>query len=578
MSYAVFGTFCNVTCIHSRVSQQCTTKSGSTVNQNACLIRRIPDFEFSICDGRSHLRLTDLDANTQIEHYHNNGSGYFDSTKQDKQYPETYTYIARLDLNISLYNEVPYAPINTCYVSCEFHSEEAINTNGSCGSYDVFSKGRRPVCHDNSTIVNVDIPVNDPVMIDNVWCNINKGLIYYCTAVFPTNTVNVTYGIINDPISLSPTCTTGPYHIPFKNTAISELLGTSSSVNVSPQQLPPTTGLIVGISASILVLAMLLMILIVLLWICNRKKATRQKRHSEQHDGSHSIQDQSELSASANVYEQIHLSPSTDIIPSAESEAISNMPWEPQTDFHGIYSHIDTVKPNTATQDTEVNTLDDPTYDIVGKENKKESKISYDGLPVSSNSQDCRVINNKASCLVENELKLGGEAIEGMYTVVNKKRKEDEDADAPPVPPHTVEELYTAVAKNSKIKSTEKALQLPLPTLTIEEQYIAAKKDSKDKAKNEEVSPPIPPHTVEELYTAVVKKPKGGAVDKEEVPPAIPPVKRDSKDEAENEEVTPPIPPHTVEELYTTVTRKPRGSAEDEEEAPPIPPYMVDKL
>ena len=42
-------------------------------------------------------------------------------------------------------------------------------------------------------------------------------------------------------------------------------------------------------------------------------------------------------------------------------------------DFHGIYSHINTDMPNSATQETEVNTLDDPTYDVVGKENNNES-------------------------------------------------------------------------------------------------------------------------------------------------------------------------------------------------------------
>ena len=37
-----------------------------------------------------------------------------------------------------------------------------------------------------------------------------------------------------------------------------------------------------------------------------------------------------------------------------------------------------------------------------------------------------------------------------------------------------------------------------------------------------EAAPPSPPHTVEELYTAIIKKPKESAEDKEEAPP-IPP-------------------------------------------------------
>ena len=128
------------------------------------------------------------------------------------------------------------------------------------------------------------------------------------------------------------------------------------------------------------------------------------------------------------------------------------------------------------------------------------------------------------------------------------------------------------MAKNSKVNTTgdkDKALQLPIQTEI----------DSKDSAENEEIALPLPPHTVEQLYTAVVKKPKGSAVKDEEDTLPIPPytidtaVKKDSGDKTENEDVAPPIPPHTVEELYTAVQKKLTGSAEVEEEAPPIPPY-----
>ena len=136
--------------------------------------------------------------------------------------------------------------------------------------------------------------------------------------------------------------------------------------------------------------------------------------------------------------------------------------------------------PNSATQETEVNTLNDPTYDVVGKENnKKGSKVSHNCPPISSSSQDHRAFNTKASCLmVENEPKRSEEALEEMHAAVNKKQKKDDD---PPIPPHTVEELYTAVAKNSKVNTTggkDKALQLPIPT----------EKDSKDNAENEDVA------------------------------------------------------------------------------------------
>ena len=322
----------------------------------------------------------------------------------------------------------------------------------------------------------------------------------------------------------------------------------SSSISV--------VNLTVGISASILLLVVLIIVLVAILsWTYARRKAGAQQKqysNSDHQDGSFSIQDQSELPASANVYEQVHLSLSTEIIPTAENEAISNTAWQPQADFNGIYSHIDTEQPKTEIQAAEVNTHDDPTYDIVGKENNKEkSRISHNGAPVSSKNEDLIAHNDKASCLIEtlNEPKLSEEALEVMYAVVNKKQKKDEDA--PPVPPHTVEELYTAVAKNSKITATGdegRAIQ-PLPTFMIKEQYTAVQKDS------QEVAPPPPPQTVEAPYTAVQKKPKGMSVE--------------DKDEA------PPIPPHTVEELYTAVMKKPKSTTEDKEEAPPIPPYKL---
>ena len=40
---------------------------------------------------------------------------------------------------------------------------------------------------------------------------------------------------------------------------------------------------------------------------------------------------------------------------------------------------------------------------------------------------------------------------------------------------------------------------------------------------DEEEAPPIPAHTVEELYTAVVKKPKASTAEDEEEAPPVPP-------------------------------------------------------
>ena len=328
--------------------------------------------------------------------------------------------------------------------------------------------------------------------------------------------------------------------------------------------------LTIGIPGSISLLVVLIIILVAIPCTYVRRKAiARHKQYSssEHQDGSLSIQDQSELPTPVNAYEQVHLHSSIEIIHSAESETISNTSWQPQADFDGIYSHIDIQDPKSETQAAEVNDPDDPTYEIIGKQNnKEENQISHDSSRVS---QNLLTLNDKANCSVEiqNKPKPNEETIvnKGMYAVVNKKQKIDEDA--PPIPPHTVEELYTAVAKPSKVKAADdekKAVQSVSshPTSMIEDHYTTVKKDSKDEVENEVVIPPPPLslHRVEELHTptAVPEKPKGMSV--------------------EDKEKAPPIPPHTVEELYTAVIKKPKVTIEDEEKAPPIPPYTVDDV
>ena len=48
-------------------------------------------------------------------------------------------------------------------------------------------------------------------------------------------------------------------------------------------------------------------------------------------------------------------------------------------------------------------------------------------------------------------------------------------------------------------------------------------KKPKEKSVNDEAVPSIPPHTIEELYTAVHKTPKGNTMKDEEEAPPIPP-------------------------------------------------------
>ena len=94
--------------------------------------------------------------------------------------------------------------------------------------------------------------------------------------------------------------------------------------------------------------------------------------------------------------------------------------------------------------------------------------------------------------------------VEELYTAVQKKPKIRPNADVVKVNEmhvagkklfqNTTEDLHTTVVINPKESSTDDL----------------------------ETAPPIPPHTVEELYTAVTKTPKGNAEGEKEAPP-IPP-------------------------------------------------------
>ena len=397
-------------------------------------------------------------------------------------------------------------------------------------------------------------------------------------------------------------------------TAATSSLFTTSTMTVDNNGI---AGLSVGVTCSVLVIGALICILIAVLLIYIRKSARRKQSFEDQnnpysltqvhHEESH----QSQLQANANQYEQFHLSYSTEVIPSAEGEAISSMSTQPelQADFHGIYSSIDTVQPQPVSQEMEE---DDPMYDVIrkGSDDKKQHEDNHDGPSVVSNYQnitktkdtteegspstplhvvDIHWADPKSNATVDDEeaSPTSHNRVEELYTVVKKKPKGNEKEEvAPPLPPHTVEELYTAVVKKSKANAENKE-QTPPPD-SVEELYTAVVKKPKTNADDKEQNPPGPPDSVEELYTAVVKKSKGNVEDEDKAPP-IPPysieehtaVNRNSKDNQENdsEEVAPPIPPHTVEELYTAVIKKSKeNEAMDGEEAPPVPPYTVNEL
>ena len=133
---------------------------------------------------------------------------------------------------------------------------------------------------------------------------------------------------------------------------------------------------------------------------------------------------------STELYDQIHLSPSTgqtEMIPKTEEDSIPPS---------NVYSSIDMENSETKTG----NMPEDATYAVVDKKKKrKKSKKSFDD---GANKNDSK--------LKEEEEKVKGQqSLEDMYAVVYKKPKKSgkDEETPPPIPAPTVESLYTAVQK-----------------------------------------------------------------------------------------------------------------------------------
>ena len=303
------------------------------------------------------------------------------------------------------------------------------------------------------------------------------------------------------------------------------------------------------VSIAILVLLVVALVIIVIALVYKRKEAQKKfyidSSYSTLNRGTgQQIQPQPLQQDSAQLYDQIHLSPSTgqpEYIPKSETANANNTSQTPQnsnathsTAGEHIAEHSSALNVgNQATisqlspQNAHESTSEQPTYAAVDKIKKK--KLKKDS--------------------------------EEEYSKCKAAEKE------PPVLPYSGHEVPSASMQQKKENTTKEEINSPR---IIEQVYTAVKKKPNiSEPKGEEEAPPIPPpHTVEELYTAVQKNPKSriklNADDnKGEIPLAV------------DTETAPPIPPHTVEELYTAVIKKPNSGTEDEEEAPPIPPYTA---
>ena len=335
------------------------------------------------------------------------------------------------------------------------------------------------------------------------------------------------------------------------------------------ERVPPnsvTETIAIGLSIAILIIlsTILIIIVVVLIWSYKRR-SVKQNIYT---DSSYStlsrgfgqqIQSQSVQQDSTQLYDQIHLSPSTgqtEFISERVSANINN----PSTTLQNSHPAHSTTGDDRAKQSSALNvanqattsqllsqktheiTCEQPTYAAVDKSKKRKFKkqskkedpkytAAEKGLPVSPYRNEVPIASmQEKKEIAEKQEICPSHAVEELYTAVKKKPKGSDSKDeeeTPPILPHTVEELYKAIERKPKNNADENK---EAPSQTVLQ------------------------NTTKHLYTAVMKKPKDSSL-----------------------EAAPPLPPHTVEELYTAVMKQPKESAEDEDKAPPIPSYTVEE-
>ena len=344
---------------------------------------------------------------------------------------------------------------------------------------------------------------------------------------------------------------------------------TSSPTNTKSSQ--SITNLeITGVSVLLLllVLAVLIISVLVLLWNY-KKKSIKQKPDAKNEISSYSVLNRGtnqqmqphSLHAPCEVYDQIKLSPSTgqtELVHQTESENINNL-IQPSHDVYHIHSSVETTKhvalqppPPPPPQNADGSLCEQPTYAAVDKSKKKykkqepkynqEKEAEKKGplvLPYIHKGPSTADQEVHAAGTLENQTSWRQEDLQIVHKNPESGKASKEET-VSPIPPHTVEDLYTVVKKkikklnngtmqdDSDAPADEKGFPAQSHTAdqevhavemlkdqtvkrqeALQEMYACVNKDSKKwKASEDETAPPIPPHTVVELYTAVNKLPK----------------------------------------------------------------------
>ena len=302
---------------------------------------------------------------------------------------------------------------------------------------------------------------------------------------------------------------------------------TSSFTTDTKDKLNSSIEIIATVVSIPILLIVLIITVVALIWSYKRRSAKHKVNvddtYSTLNRGSRQTRRQQITQQdSAELYNQIHLSPSTgqtEFISKPQSENINN----PHSYSHPTHPDTENSVTNESTASQTNSSI--ATYAAIDKGNKKKAKKEDDAKQIAAEKYtQYQKVSSIRGAHAGNSTQISLE----YMCASDHQDKERVNSDQESNPSHSFEELYTAVQKKPKGSSA------PV---------------------NESV-----PQMAEDLYTAVMKKPKENSA---------------------NDEVVPPIPPHTVEELYTAVHKKPVGNImaqEDEEEAPPIPPLNVEDI
>ena len=276
------------------------------------------------------------------------------------------------------------------------------------------------------------------------------------------------------------------------------------------------------VSIPILVIVLIITVVALIIWSYKRRSAKHKfnvdNTYSTLNRGSRQTQQQTTQQDSAELYDQIHLSPSTgqtEFISKPQSENTNN----PHYNSHPTHPDTENSGNNVLSAASHINSPM-ATHAAIDQNNKKEAKKDDTVTKHTAAEKYTLKVSSSRGAHADNSTKRSQKSLDDTYAP-DHQDQERVNSEQESNPPHSVEELYTVVKK--KPKGSGAPVNESVPQIA-EDLYTAVMKKPKENSANDEVVPPIPPHTVEELYTAVHKKSAENTVEDEEEAPPIPPL------------------------------------------------------